>query len=43
MNIPSLPHEKPIDSNGQWTASWSLWLQELIAVLQKKLSDQGDH
>lgn len=40
MNIPNLPHEKPIDSHGQWTAAWSLWFQELITVLQKKLSNK---
>lgn len=41
MKIPNLPHEKPIDDNGQWTAAWSLWLQELNGILQKQLSDQG--
>lgn len=41
MKIPNLPHEKPIDDDGQWTAAWSLWLQELNGILQKQLSDQG--
>ena len=41
MKIPNLPHEKPIDDHGQWTAAWSLWLQELNGILQKQLSDQG--
>lgn len=41
MNIPILPHENPIDDNGQWTASWLLWLQQLVAVLQKTISDHG--
>ena len=40
MNIPNLPHEKPIDEHGQWTAAWSLWFQQLISVLQKQLSEQ---
>ena len=41
MNIPILPHEKPIDDNGQWTASWLLWFQQLTRLLQTHLSDQG--
>lgn len=41
MKIPNLPHEKPINEHGQWTAAWSLWLQQLISALQKQLSDQG--
>ena len=41
MNIPLLPHEKPIDENGQWTASWLLWFQQLVTVLQKTVSNQG--
>lgn len=43
MKIPNLPHEKPIDDKGQWTASWSLWMQQLISVLQQQLSTQGLH
>lgn len=41
MNIPILPHEKPIDDNGQWTAAWNLWFQQLISVLQQQLSNEG--
>ncbi len=41
MNIPTLPHEKPIDKSGQWTASWLLWFQQLTSLLQTNLSDQG--
>jgi hypothetical protein len=41
MKIPNLPNEKPIDEKGQWTASWSLWLQQFVGMLQKQLSDQG--
>lgn len=41
MKIPNLPHEKPIDEHGQWTAAWSLWFQQLMGCLQTCLSDQG--
>ena len=41
MKIPNLPHEKPIDDNGQWTVAWSLWMQQLTYCLQNNLSDQG--
>lgn len=41
MKIPNLPHEKPINDNGQWTAAWSLWFQQLTCSLQTNLSEQG--
>ncbi|WP_339050237.1 hypothetical protein [Rickettsiella endosymbiont of Xylota segnis] len=41
MKIPNLPQEKPINEQGQWTAAWSLWLQQLTSLLQTHLSDEG--
>jgi hypothetical protein len=41
MKIPNLPHEKPINEQGQWASAWSLWLQQLTSLLQTQLSDEG--
>ena len=41
MKIPNLPHEKPINEQGQWNSAWSLWLQQLTTLLQTHLSDEG--
>jgi hypothetical protein len=41
MKIPNLPHEKPINEQGQWTSAWSLWLQQITTLLQTHLSDEG--
>ena len=41
MKIPNLPHEEPINEQGQWTSAWSLWLQQITTLLQTHLSDEG--
>ena len=39
--IPNLPTVTPVQKDGTFHPSWQQWLQQLVAVLQNNLSQQG--